>query len=186
MTSGSRSALAVVFFLLSVAVATWLLRHDFQRVEPPSWGFWLVYALGVCVISAYLARREAPPDLAIERRPEAEPPAVPPGARVGRPYRAALRRASRLVASPVSGLWTSVLLLGCMGAAALAVPWLLHFPKWIEAEAVIAIWWTMWCIILTLLLYRGWRLSDDHVLAKRARPGGRPGPCATRAVPRPA
>lgn len=183
MTSGSRSALAVVFFLLSVAVAAWVLRHEFQRIEKPSWSFWMVYALGVCLITAYLAQRDAPPELAIERRAQAEPPAVPPGARVGRPYRAALRRASRLVASPVSGLWTSVLLLACMGAAALTVPWLLHLPRWIEAEAVIAIWWSIWCIILTLLLYRGWRLSDDHVLAQPRMPWGAPKPARDPSSP---
>ncbi len=171
-TSGSRSALAVVFVLLSVAAAAWVLHDNFRRVETPAWGFWIAYALGVCLVSAYLATREPPRELAIERRAEAETPAVPPGARVGHPYRAALRRASRLVASPLSGLWTSVLLMACMGAAALAVPWLLHLPRWIEAEAVIAIWWSMWCIILTLLLYRGWRLSDDHVLAKPRLPWG--------------
>ena len=176
MSSGSRSALAVVFFLFSVAAGAWLMRHDFQPIEWPRWLFWLVYALCVCLISAYLASRDRRHELAIERRAEAETPAVPPGARVGHPYRAALRRASRLVASPVSGLWTSVLLIGCMGADAVAVPWLLHLPKWVEAEAVIAIWWSMWCIILTLLLYRGWRLSDDHVLATPRAPWGPPKP----------
>jgi hypothetical protein len=121
-----------------------------------------------------VARQPRSPDLVIEERAEREQPAVQPGARVGRPYRVALRRASRLVASPLSGLWTSVSLLGCMLTAAVAVPWLLRLPKWIEAEAVIAIWWGLWCCILTVLLYRGWRLSDDHVLASSRVRGNRP------------
>jgi hypothetical protein len=181
--SGSRSALAVVFFLFGVAAGAWLLRHDFQRIERPSGFFWLLYALCVCLISAYLATRDPPHQLTIERRAEADTPTVPSGARVGHPYGAALLRASRLVASPLSGLWTSVLLIGCMGTAALAVPWLLRLPRWIEAEAVIAIWWSLWCIILTLLLYRGWRLSDDHVLAKPRMPWGSSKPAREPSLP---
>jgi hypothetical protein len=174
-SSGSPTALALVFLLLSVGTGAWLWRKDFDPFLQPPWFFWLLYAVGVCVISVYLvARQPRSPDLVIEERAEREQPAVQPGARVGRPYRVALRRASRLVASPLSGLWTSVSLLGCMLTAAVAVPWLLRLPKWIEAEAVIAIWWGLWCCILTVLLYRGWRLSDDHVLASSRVRGNRP------------
>jgi hypothetical protein len=86
------------------------------------------------------------------------------------PYRSRLRAASRLVASPVSGLWTASLLLACMTVVAVALPGLLNLPRWLETEAVVATWRTIWSAVLTTLLYRGWRLSDDHVLAPPRAP----------------
>ena len=41
----------------------------------------------------------------------------------------------------------------------------LHLPHWVEAELVLSLWWAGWAAVLTTLLYRGFRLSDDHVLA---------------------
>lgn len=87
------------------------------------------------------------------------------GRRVSKPLHTALARSLTLVASPLSGLWTSTLLIASMIVVALIVPHLLHLPRWIEAEWTVLVWWSIWATLLTLLLYRGWRISDDHVLA---------------------
>jgi hypothetical protein len=62
------------------------------------------------------------------------------------------------------------LLLATMTASAVALPGLFHLPRWIEAEMVIGIWWVGWVVALTVLLHRGWRLSDDHVLTRPELP----------------
>jgi len=87
------------------------------------------------------------------------------GPRVRKPLHTTLARSLTLVASPLSGLWTSTLLIACMIAVALTVPHRLHLSRWIETEWVVLAWWSIWAALLTLLLYRGWHISDDHVLA---------------------
>ncbi|MEO8178806.1 MAG: hypothetical protein ABI895_08240 [Deltaproteobacteria bacterium] len=170
-STGNASALAVVFFLLSVAVATWLLRRGGDQF---GWGLWFCFGIAVCIITAVLARR-GPNEhgLSVELRVE-DSPALQPATKGGVRYRAVVLHASRLVASPVSGVWTTVVLLSCMTTVAIAIPWLLRLPKWIEAEAVVALWWAVWGAVLTTLLYRGWRLADDHVLAPPRAPWARP------------
>jgi hypothetical protein len=158
-------AIAVAFFLVCSGVAALVWRWDAAHALRGSWVFWVSFAVVVCGVSIWLAIREtAPAVMRVEVRPK-DFSAISPTARVGHPYRTAFRNASRIVASPVSGVWTATLLLFCMVVVSIVVPGLLHRPRWIEAEMVIAAWWTIWTVTLSVLLYRGWRLSDDHVLA---------------------
>jgi hypothetical protein len=46
----------------------------------------------------------------------------------------------------------------------LIIPLARHFPPWIDFEIVLGGWWLVWVVALTTLLYRGSRVSDDHVL----------------------
>ena len=48
---------------------------------------------------------------------------------------------------------------------ALLLPLSLQLPRWLEAEAVLLVWWALFAITLTTLLYRGWRLKDDPTYA---------------------
>jgi hypothetical protein len=48
-----------------------------------------------------------------------------------------------------------------LAAVALLVPLQLHRPAWIEAEAVLGVWWTLWTVLLTWLLFVGVGLHDD-------------------------
>lgn len=115
-------------------------------------------------------RRVSPNERVIHDRvpPDNDMPSM--GAPAGRRFRAALRQATVIAASPVSGLWTSCLLMACMVGVAIAIPGILHLPKWVEAESVLFAWWLLWVLTLAILLYRGWRISDDHVLAKPRTP----------------
>jgi hypothetical protein len=158
-------AIAVAFFLVCSGVAALVWRWDAAHALRGSWVFWVSFAVVVCGVSIWLAFREtAPAVMRVEVRPK-DVPTPPSTAKVGHRYRAAFRNASRIVASPLSGVWTATLLLACMVVVSVAVPGLLHRPRWIEAELVIAAWWAIWTVTLSVLLYRGWRLSDDHVLA---------------------
>jgi hypothetical protein len=68
-----------------------------------------------------------------------------------------------------SGVQSFLVLLLCMGITALVVPMALHLPAWIDAEVVIAAWWVIWCIALTLFLHRGWLVTHDFEAPTVAR-----------------
>ena len=74
-------------------------------------------------------------------------------ARKGRRLRTVVKRA--LLLPRVSGLQSFFVLLLCLGVTALVVPMALRFPLWIDFEIVIAAWWVIWCVALTLFLYNG-------------------------------
>jgi hypothetical protein len=70
-------------------------------------------------------------------------------------------RRRRLRLPVVSGKWTVVWLLCCFLFTGALIPLVMRLPKWVEFELVIAIWWVLWAIILTKLLYRGEQVIDD-------------------------
>src|SRR5579871_3173068 len=69
----------------------------------------------------------------------------------------------RLRLPKVSGKGSVVVLVLCFLASAFIVlPLAWKKPAWIEAELVLAAWWFVWAVFLSVLLHRGWRVSDDH------------------------
>jgi hypothetical protein len=38
----------------------------------------------------------------------------------------------------------------------------MHLPTWVEAEIVLGAWWATWTATLSVLLYRGRPVADDH------------------------
>jgi hypothetical protein len=48
----------------------------------------------------------------------------------------------------------------------LLIPRVVRLPLWIDFEIVLAIWWLGWLIVLSVLLYRGQRVTDDHQLGQ--------------------
>ena len=173
---GRGQAITVTFALLCSTASTivwrWEQRHPHRLVNH----FWLGYCAFGLVGIAYLTFRR-PPEIksVIRARSSVEQAPFQPSGRVGRPYRSALQRSVMFVASPVSGLWTTTILLLCMAASAVAISGILKLPFWVEAEWVIVAWWIMWSLTLSTLLYRGWRLSDDHILAPPRTPWSQSG-----------
>jgi hypothetical protein len=54
---------------------------------------------------------------------------------------------------------------GCLLlAVAMALPLVRRFPPWVDFEIVLAAWWVIWVVALSVLLYRGQPLSDDFRL----------------------
>lgn len=72
------------------------------------------------------------------------------------------RLAQRLRLPEVSGKWTVFWLLFCLVLSGLLIPLILKKPLWVELEAVVAVWWLLWGIVLTKLLYMGEQIADDH------------------------
>jgi len=54
----------------------------------------------------------------------------------------------------------------------MAVPLSLHLSRWVELEAVVAGWWLVWAVVLTVVARRGAEIVDDHALMIR-RPWSR-------------
>jgi hypothetical protein len=165
-SAGRSLAVAVLFILLSVSTGTVLWRRDSFRHQEHSPYFWGSYFVLTVVGAIYFGtRKPRPHHYSVKKREVQSSPIDGHGPRIRKPLRTTLARSLALVASPLSGLWTSTLLIACMIIEALAVPRLLQLPRWIEAEWVVLTWWAIWATLLTLLLYRGWHISDDHVLA---------------------
>ncbi|MCE9530282.1 MAG: hypothetical protein K8T89_03980, partial [Planctomycetes bacterium] len=72
----------------------------------------------------------------------------------------------RLRLPHVSGFWTVLWLLACFVLTGILLPLVLKLQPWIEFEIVVGIWWLLWSMILTKLLYKGEHIADDHRLKK--------------------
>ena len=165
-SSGRGLAVAVLFVLLSISTGTFLWRRAGSHRNEHSPYFWISYFAVTVAGAIYMGRRKPRPHpFLVKTRERQSSPRGGYKPRVRKTLRTTVTHSLALVASPLSGLWTSTLLVACMTVVALAVPRLLQLPRWIEAEWVVLTWWAIWAALLTLLLYRGWRISDDHVLA---------------------
>ncbi len=78
--------------------------------------------------------------------------------------RPTLARALRL--PRLSGKASAAFLVGVFLVAALLIPAVVRLPLWIDFEIVLAIWWLGWLVTLTVLLYRGQRVTDDHQIGQ--------------------
>lgn len=128
--------------------------------------FWVSFAIIIAIIAGVLAFRkdQRSHGRTIAARLPDDEPAFDADARVGHPYRRRLVRAAKLLAPPVSGRSTTLIVALCLALPALALPAALGLPRWLEAEIVLASWWLVWASALSLLLFRGFRLSHDYVL----------------------
>jgi hypothetical protein len=85
----------------------------------------------------------------------------------GEPSRSEIRRARlRMIAdafSPtLSGRTTAMVTLATMALTAAGFPWLLNQPRWVEVELTLLAWWAGAALALWALLFRGYRIDDDH------------------------
>jgi hypothetical protein len=70
--------------------------------------------------------------------------------------------ARRLKLPRLSGKVSAAWLVACFLLTAILIPMALHLPQWIEFEIVLAAWWVIWLAVLTAVLYRGQRVTDDY------------------------
>jgi hypothetical protein len=74
--------------------------------------------------------------------------------------------ANRLRLPRLSGKASAAWLVVCFALTAVLIPMALRLPVWIAFEIVVAAWWAIWLVVLSGLLYRGQRISDDHQLGE--------------------
>lgn len=164
-STGANVALGVAFFLCTLAV-TWAVVRVWPMDDAHTVGLGVVSVVAGLIVSAFIGSRSPPvdPRRITERLPEEVPPPRAKSVR-GHPYRVALRRATRVVAAPVSGLKVAGLVLLAMLAVALALPNLLHLRRIVEFELVAVGFWLLWGVTGSVLLYRSALAAvanDDH------------------------
>lgn len=82
-------------------------------------------------------------------------------------------RARRLLAAlgpSLSGRATALSVLAAMALTALSLPKSLHVQRWLELSLVLLSWWLMGVVGLSIVLYRGLRVDDDHTFYAPANP----------------
>jgi hypothetical protein len=171
LRSGARQRwpLAITFFGICAALVALGWRWELRRGGAPTHWIWISLTGLALIIAAVIALRqdERAPERVIAARTPDQPPAFDARARVGHPYRTRLRRLARAVAPPLSGRATVLVVALALALPAIALPFSLGLPRWIEAELVLAAWWLIWVATLSTLLFKGFRLSHDFVLAPR-------------------
>jgi len=71
--------------------------------------------------------------------------------------------ANRRVRRPrMSGFWTVLVLVLCFVVTAVLVPRVLRLPGWVEAEVILACWWVIWGVALSMFLYRHALVEEDY------------------------
>lgn len=81
----------------------------------------------------------------------------------GSPYRASVRRVVQAAAPRLSGRLTVLVVGLSLASSAVLLPASMSLPRWVEIEVVFSAWWLLLAATLVVLLYRGFRLSDDWV-----------------------
>src|SRR5437899_1630165 len=87
------------------------------------------------------------------------------GTEAAKPSRKA--RLARSVRLPVvSGKLSALVLVACFAlTAVIFFPLARGIDPWIRFDVVLLLWWMIWLLTLTMLLYSGNRISDDHRLS---------------------
>ena len=149
-------------FALSGAGATWA-----AYVVGKSLGLAGVMGAVMLVIAAVLAYPRGTKKRVLARVAQLAGAGAGAGAEIvienpGGPYRGGRTKARLPGARMVSGRATALLLLGTFAATALALPFSMNLPRWVEWEIVFGVWALALAATLTTLLYRGWHVAHDH------------------------
>ena len=164
-----RAAFAIVFAVagLLVIVLVGTLPPNLRDGDVPGFdrpGFVAVASVAVVSVIAlalWIALRDVPSEPGAPRRAAVEAPETSPAAHPYRGY-----GGPALPRSPRASTRSAVLLVvACMSFTALALPFAVHLPRWLEAEVVVGAWWLTWAVVLAVLAYRGRPLDETHELA---------------------
>src|SRR5271168_5325439 len=83
-------------------------------------------------------------------------------ASASRPPKRRRRRLRDSIKLPaVSGWATALVLFASFLVSGLAIPMTLKLPRWLAAELVLSVWWLIWLVVLTRLLYTRVVVADD-------------------------
>jgi hypothetical protein len=157
-----RGSLAVSFLTISMGVGFWLSRRNALGNEAPA--LLLLGAVAAVAVAAFIALSGSD-----EKRPRVEnrDPDEEATEEIvmakGSPFRAQARRVLLAAAPRISGQATALVVGASLLASAVLLPASLELPRWIEAELVLALWWVILLGVLSVLLYRGFRIRDDFI-----------------------
>ncbi len=158
-----RRSLAASFLGFSLGGGAFVTRHYHLWDE---FALGLVFGAGLAILVAVaIAFVGIGPTPNVENRDEGDPVEYeePQPVRGGGAYRARTKRIIMSAAPRISASATALVVLASFAASGMMLPTALHLPRWIEAELVLASWWLIVTTVLTILLFRGFRLRDDFV-----------------------
>jgi hypothetical protein len=134
------------------------------RAEAKSTGTssWFLYGLAGAIVLGVVGFVLSKPRQRFRVEPRASGVEAPPDGPPHGAYRQAAHRRFVPRVPPLSGRLVALALLLSCAFTALAAPFTMHLPTWVEAEIVLGAWWVTWTATLAVLLYRGRPVADDH------------------------
>jgi hypothetical protein len=155
---------AAVVLVVCATASFAFARAEIRATGEPSWALYgLAFLIAIAFAGFIVSRKRG--GLRVVPRQPGEGGLNGPGEEArgaGGPYRQAFFRAGPRRLPPVSGRLTAFALVLSFAFCALAAPFALHLPRWVEVEIVFAAGWLVWTGVLAALLYRGGRVADDH------------------------
>jgi hypothetical protein len=164
----SQRAVSLAISMLGLGAAGFLWAHRAGHLA--AMGALLAGAAVLLLTSLvyFLVRRGS--NIEIEARDRELELATEPDARVAHPYRQMARHVALHLSPKVSAGAVTLALGASMVASAVLFPAALKLPRWAELEVVMAAWWALVTLVLSTLLYRGYRLKDDWTFTSALRP----------------
>jgi uncharacterized protein (DUF983 family) len=159
-----RAALAVVVGLVGVGALVLLYRRGALSDTSHEVLFGSAVACAIAALLIAVSGRFGDAKLEVREREHDEPPApqVAEDVPATHPYRAIARRVVAAASPPVSATSTALIVGAAMVLSAAAVPAALRLPRWAELEVVVGVAFLVLATTLSVVLYRGLRLDDDH------------------------
>ncbi len=167
---GRRILFGGVFVALALGLLFALAQLRLANGEPLVPRVVIVIAAAITGVAGFVASRVGdaqPSERVVVWTGGPPPPASPlprPPATLASPYRGAPPKAWL---PRTSARRTALVMSACLVFTGAAVPVALHLPRWVEMEAVLAGWWLIWAVLLTVVARRGAELVDDHELVIR-------------------
>ena len=166
----SRWPFAVAFAAMTLAICV-VGAH--AEGDDPTLELWLPSGFIALVIAAVIGltspKPDAKPKPVISERELEFAPGEGLLVRAKNPYRARIARAARRVV-PLSGRATALVITAAFVVSGAVLPIGLRLPHWVELELVLGVWWLGIAGLSSVLLFKGWRLAEDHRFRVR-RPG---------------
>lgn len=123
-------------------------------------------AVVTTLVSWWLARRPSAEGPPIRERADDDP--IPEGPRALERARGAYRARVADVAVRALPMFsaraTALAVLAALGVCLLLFPAALRLPRWVEVELGLGLFWLALAVFLSVILYRGVRLREDHAL----------------------
>jgi len=168
---GASLVVRVILFVATSAVLLgvvgflgWRHGEHGQAVAVGLLGAFLTVAIGWGLGKLEVGQKNRP-----TIRPRADDDVLPegPSAMEGaaHPFRARLALVAVRSVPMLSGRATAFVVLGALVLSVVALPAALRLPQWIELELGLGVFWLVLAGLLTGLLFRGYRLREDHALA---------------------
>ncbi len=152
----------IAFAAISVGMTFWAWRHvDTRTLVVLAITVAVALLVGVAFTTRGVEKAQAAAR-SIARRRRSQGAEIDPFEAGGSPYRSNMQRVLNVAVPTVSARTTALVAIVLMLLSAAVVPLSVKLPVWIRFELVLLGWWVLLTTFLSVLLYRGTRVQDDH------------------------